>query len=164
LQILKQLRRGGTAAQGGNAPAQRLRKAADAHAIIPDQPDVAERRRHFSSVIELGDRPAEGHAARRVHEQVNAEVFLFDEQFEEHALQTRVRLPVHVAQIVAGRVFPIIGELDARSAFGGALFALHSAGKRPVGHDRQPVQFLQKLGIQQRRERIGNRSGGHVVF
>ena len=58
-------------------------------------------------------RVAERHAAGAVEEEVDVQVFLLLESLQEQFVVSRVQVPVVVAEVVAGGVLAVVGELDA---------------------------------------------------
>src|SRR5690606_14485639 len=64
-----------------------------------------------------------------IQDQVQGEVFLFEEELEKEAVEAAVDVPVDVAQVIAGDVGPVIGKLDGLAAFLGAPLALELAGE-----------------------------------
>jgi len=126
--------------------------AQDPHAdpLVVGQPDEAERGGHPHRVVELG-RLAEAHRGRRVHQQVQAEVFLVHEQLDVEPLESTVDIPVDVAQVVAVAVGTVIGELHAVAATRTAPLALDAAAERAPRQQGQAFQLSKELRGEQAR-------------
>ncbi len=74
------------------------------------------------------------------------------------ALGAREDVPIHVAQIVAGRVGAILGELLAESEIGRAMQARHKSIHHGLGHQVQ----VRDAGQQRRIDEAGWSAGLHV--
>src|SRR5205085_12582845 len=85
----------------------------------------------------------------RVDEQVDANVFLLDEESDHQPVESRVDAPVEVPEIVAGRVVAIIGEFDRGATPRAPPFALRRSRKRAPRFDSQAFESLQELGIEE---------------
>ena len=143
--------RSGRIAAGGAVTEER-----DADAVHARQPEVAERGRGPPRRIELV-RLAVVHAAARVDEDVDGDVLLLDEELHEEALEPRVGVPVELAQVVAGGVVAVVGELDALAAPHAAPLALHPPGGEAPRGQLELLEPAQE-GLVEERCALG---GGH---
>ena len=140
-------RRGSTlggAFQGGEQPAQVTGPVPGGQVVVDlagegDQPDrvalgeqeVGERRRQGGGVVRLGP-PARAVAHRPavVDEQVAAQVGLVLELLDVVAVGAGEEPPVEVAEVVAGAVLAVFGELDREAVVGAAV----QAAPQPLDH------------------------------
>jgi hypothetical protein len=80
---------------------------------------VRERRRHHPGHVELREaRGAEAHRTRGVDHHHRAQVRLVLEPLHVELVELAVGLPVEVTELVARRVFLVLGELDALALVG----------------------------------------------
>ena len=70
------------------------------------------------------------HRRRRVDQQADRHVLFLDEELDEQLLEPGVDVPVELAQVVAGRVVAIVGELDGLAALDAPPPALQAAADR----------------------------------
>ncbi len=99
---------------------------------------IAERGRKTDAVLEFGELLTIGvtHRSRQIHHQVAGQVRFRLELLDVEAVGLGVNVPVHVGNIVAGRVLAMFGELD-----------------------RKP---LERAGVQPRDEALNNELGAEV--
>ena len=114
------------AAEGRQALRQPVVERLDHDAVQVDQADEAERGGDLLGVVQLGRR-AEIHRQAVVDQQVEVQVFLFQEQADEELVEAGEQVPVEEAQVVADDVVVVVGELDALALALRAPFALHPA-------------------------------------
>src|SRR5205823_5211855 len=69
---------------------------------------------------------------------------------DEHLIQSRGGIPIDITQVIAERVLPVVGELNAAAALKRPLLALHLSGKRPSRGQRKHLQLFQKSCIKDR--------------
>ncbi len=117
---------------------------ADTDALVVHERHEAERRRQAAPVFELG-RLAVVHGGRRVQQQVQAEVFLVDEELQVEPVQPPEDVPVDVAEVVPHPVRPVVHELDAAAAVGALAVALDPAAEGPLREQREPLQLDQEV-------------------
>ena len=84
------------------------------------------------------------HRRRRVDEQRDGDVLLLDEQLDEEPLESGVDVPVELAQVVAERVFAVIGELDRLATLDAPAAALEPAADRRAHDQQQPLELAQE--------------------
>src|SRR5262249_6799374 len=128
----------------------------DTDALQVDEPDEAEGRGDPHGALELAGCP-EVHRRRRVDDQVQAEIFLVDEELDVQAIEPAVDVPVDVAKIVADPVRAIVAELDAVPAPEASALALDPPAKDPAREQRQALELRKKV---RREERLARRRHG----
>ena len=106
---------------GDDSLAEPAAERQDRQPVEMHEADVAERRRDPARHVELRRLR---HRSADVEHQVDRQVALLVEQPEQQPVQPLVRLPVDVAEVVAGGVRPVIGELQPAPALAA------SAGRR----------------------------------
>ena len=65
------------------------------------------------------------------------QIFLFLKPFEQQLTVAGVDIPVEVAEIVAGRVFAMVGKLDSAAQLHRAALGKKLTAKHPPRHERQ---------------------------
>ena len=126
----------------------------DEDTVEAGQAQVADGRCQAPEVVELVGL-AEVDGAGAVEQQVDVEVFLFLEKFEEKMVGSKEDIPVDEPKIVAGRVRPVVGELDAHAFLPAAPLGLHLAGKDLAGDDVEVFERVEEAVVEER--------GGAVV-
>ncbi len=107
-------------------------------------------------VLELGW-VAKLHRLAGVDQGVKVEVFLFEEQLEEQAVEAGVSVPIDEAEVVAGDVVAEVGELDALTFALAAALALHAAAEDAASDQLELFQLGEQLRSEQ-----GTGDGGHT--
>src|SRR6187399_1874250 len=87
-----------------------IAKRDNRHGVKMCQTDVAERRGNPLRLIELGRL---GHRSADVKEEIDRQIALFVKESQEQPIQPLVGVPIDVTKVIAGRVLPVIGELEA---------------------------------------------------
>ena len=115
-----------------------------AHVVIEDDHagrvallvgQIGQRRRQKARVIQLGDAVrAVAHGSAGIQQQGELRIGFAAIAFQIHALGAREDVPIHVAQIVAGRVGAILGEFLAEAEVGRAVQARDEAVHHGLGH------------------------------
>ena len=77
------------------------------------------------------------------------QVFLFLEPLEQELVVPGEHVPVEVAEIVAGRVLAVVGELDAAAELHRPPLGQQLAAEDPPRHQREVFQLLQEVGVEQ---------------
>ena len=112
------------------------------HAIQVREADVAEPGDDASRLVEfrrLDHRPA------GVEKQVDRQVLLFVEQPEQQPVQALVGLPVDVAEVVAGRILAVIGELQPAPALARQPVGAILPGERALRDDVQVLELFEEV-------------------
>src|SRR5689334_5693322 len=100
---------------GSNLIANGVGEGGEADTILLADDEIREGRGETLGVFELRERrvrPAIAHAFADVENQLANEVGLFLELLEIELVGSRVDLPIEIAEVVAGCVFAMLGELD----------------------------------------------------
>ena len=105
--------------------------------------------------------PANCHRRRRVEHEVDGQLRLLLELLDVVAVDLRVRLPVDVAQLVAGRVLLVLGELDRRAVHARAVHARQRALDDHARLDRQRCRAARAAPD---RCRVGQRGIGRAAL
>ena len=134
----------GRALSGDDLGAQPIGERQQRHAIEVGRPDVAERGGDPERLIELA---VTRHRPAGVDEQIDAEILVLVEQAQHQSVESLVRLPVDVPDVVALGIRPVVGELDAASAMPALALAAAGAGEGPRRHEPQPLQRLQEARV-----------------
>src|SRR5690606_37907706 len=92
---------------------------------------------------------AEPHRARAIDDEVDAEIFFLFVQAHEQAPEALVDVPVDVAEVVAGGVVAVVGELDAAALLLRAPLGPHAAGEHPPADDRQGLELALEIVAKQ---------------
>ena len=90
-----------------------------------------------------------GHRAAGVAHHHGAEVGLLLELLHVQAVVAAQDLPVHVAQLVARLIHPVLGELDGEPSAGRSVEAGQEAFDDPFGDDLEPAQLGDLEGVEQ---------------
>jgi hypothetical protein len=98
---------------------------------------------------------ARGHRRRGIDEECDRDVFLFDEQLHEQLLEPRVHIPVELAQVVAQRVFAVIGELDRLASFHAPPAALEAATHGRAHQQQQTLELAEERLVEDGRIDLG---------
>ncbi len=128
-------------------------------AIEVGQGDVGQRGGDLPGEVELR-RLAERHAPRAVQQEVDVQVFLFLEPLQQQLVVAGVEVPVEVAEVVAGRVLAVVGELDAAAQLHRPPLGQERAAKHPPRDQRQVFELLQEVGIEEHGQGPGSGVGG----
>ena len=121
----------------------------EADGVLLSDEQVGDRGGEMTGVVKLGESvrrglAAVGHRARDVEDDRRAQVGLVDVLLDVEALTARDQLPVEVAQVVAGHVLAVLGELDARALAGAAVLARNEAVDGAVRQELQVSDRLQR--------------------
>lgn len=115
-------------ASGGGGMARGEAEDGESDAVVLDESDAGEGEGEAGGEHEfVGD--AGVHGGGGVDGEVESEVFLFEEEFDEEAVETGVDIPVDEAEIVARGVESVVVELDGSASAFAAAFALEFAGE-----------------------------------
>ena len=107
--------------------------------ILPAQGHVAERRGQIRGEPELVP-GSEVHGLARVQEQMHGKIGFRPELAQEQFPQAGVDVPVHIADVVAAVVLPVVGEVDAAAGSRSATPADAGDPAWGSGHELQPVE------------------------
>jgi hypothetical protein len=154
LEELEHLAQVPAAALRAQRAVERRREGAEPDAVHVHEADVAQRRRAAQRVAQLV-RPAVVHGHRRVDQQVDVLVLLLHEQLDHELVEARVDRPVEEAQVVAGRVGPVVGELDRAAALLAALLALHAPLEDLARGDVEPRDAGEDRLVEERPRLLG---------
>ena len=124
----------------------------DCDTIHVDQADERQRRGDLAGIVQFGRR-AEIHRAGQVidRKHVEVQIFFFQEQANEQAVEPCVEVPVEETKIVPLDVVAIIRELDALPLAAAAAFSLDGRPAKILRRDElQLLQTSEKLGVEQR--------------
>ena len=91
---------------------------------------------------------AGGHRRGGIEQQGHGDVLLLDKQLHEELFEAGVHVPVKLAQVVAGRVVAVIGELDRLAAFDASPTTLEAAADRRAHEQEQPLELAQEALIE----------------
>ena len=119
-----------------------LAERQDRQPIEMREPDVAERRRDPPRHVELRRLR---HRSAGVEHQVDRQILLLVEEPQQQPVQALVGLPVDVAEVVAGGVRPVIGELEPAPALGRQPIGAVLPGERPLRDDVEVFQLLEEV-------------------
>ena len=122
-----------------------------AHAVLLLEHQVGQRRGRALGVFELRHRRGVApvaHALAGVQQQVADQVRLFLELLQVVLVGPAEDFPVEVAQVVAGRVLAMLGELDREAVEGAAMHARDVALDDPPRAQRQALQPGEHLRIE----------------
>ena len=119
----------------------------DGDAVEIGQRDIGQGRGHLPGKVELR-RLAKGHAPRAVEQEVDVQVFFFLKPLEQQFVETGEEVPVEVAEVVAGRVFAVIGELDAGPHLHGPPLGHERAAKHALRDQREVFELFQEIGVE----------------
>ena len=120
-----------------------------ADAVEVQKPDIAERRRNFAGIVELG-RVAEGHGVAGVDEEVDRQIRFFIEDPQNELVEPEVSFPIDIFGVVAADVRPVIRELDARALLSGPVLAAQVSWNHAVGDEFEVFELPQKLLVKKR--------------
>ncbi len=77
------------------------------------------------------------------------QVFLFLKPLEQELAVPGEDVPVEVAEVVAGRVLAMVGELDPAAKLHRAALGQKLAAKDPPRDQREVFQLLQEIGVEE---------------
>ena len=117
------------------------------NAVEIRQSDVAKSGGHTARIVHLRG-IAVSHGLAHVHEKVNRQVFFFLEQTQDQAVQSEVRLPIQVTEVVTGDVLAVVGKLKAGSSSFRAPFRPELTGEEPLRQNAQILELLEKLVVE----------------
>jgi len=140
LQDVFQVRR---IAAGANKPADFAVEGHQPDAVLLMQHQIGQRRGRPAGVVQFRHRCRTAlilHALARVQEQVAHQVRLFLELFQVVFIGASEHLPIEIAEIVAGRVLAVFGELDREPVERTAMSTRGIALDDPPRAQRQPLQ------------------------
>ena len=143
------LRRAGA---GRHSGAHRLVERDEARRVALAEQHQGERGQEPARVVELREAPrraAPGHRRAHVADEHRAEVGLLLELLHIDAVVAAEQLPVDVAELVAGLVHPVLGELDRESATRGPVKSREESLDHPFGDDLQPSQAGDLDGVEE---------------
>ena len=83
-----------------------------------------------------------------INKKIDRQVLLFVEQAQQQPTETTIRLPVDVAEVVAGGVLPIVGKLQPAPTFGRESFRSCLPCKRLFGDDVQVFELLEEVAVE----------------
>ena len=93
---------------------QAVRERGQADAVQARDADEGERGSDATGELEFVRLP-ESHRTARVDQHMQGQLRLGTKQTHEQLPHPAVNVPVHVPQVVAGAVVPVVGELDAEA-------------------------------------------------
>ena len=114
-------------------------------AIQAHQAHVAERGGQPPRVIELAAGP---HGIAGIQQHAHGHARLHLEHLQKQLFQAQIGAPVDGAQIVAVMEIAMVQKLLAGAGKARRIVAAHQAGERLLPVDGQPLQFLQKLAVE----------------
>src|SRR4051812_29411193 len=112
----------------------RFRDAGQADRVALLASQVAKRRNEPAGIIELRDAPrAEIHRAARIQDETAAEIGIGLEFLDVKAIGAAIGPPIKPPQVIAGDVFAIFGEFDARTSVRAGMAARNIPLHGPTG-------------------------------
>ena len=81
---------------------------------------------------------------------MDRDVLLLDEELHEEALEPGVGVPVELAQVVAGGVVAVVGELNALPSPHAAALTLHPPGGQPARGELELLEAAQERLVEER--------------
>ena len=130
---------------GGGVLQFRVGKRNHAHAVKATKSDVAHGGGNLAGEIKLA-RLAESHGFAGVEEDAHRQFALLLVEFQEQAFEPAIEVPIEVAEIVAGDVIAVVGELDGLSARAAAALALGRTFGAPRGEQLELLEAAEKFG------------------
>ena len=122
--------------------------------------EVAERGRKTGGVLELAwcdlHRPCKVHRPAGVQHEIAEQVSFSVVEPHIMPVSSREHFPVHEPDVVAGRVFPVIGKLDGGPAIGGFVRTGEGAFRRSAGAEADMSQRLHAGQVE-----VGMNRDGH---
>src|SRR6185437_10958662 len=88
------------------------------------------------------------HRGADVDQQIDRQVLVFLEQAHRAALEPAEEIPVQVAQVVAGRVVAMVGELEPGPDAPAAPHAVRAPGGRAADGERQRFELAQESRVE----------------
>jgi hypothetical protein len=131
-------------------PLGEAREPRERHRVAAAQRDVADRAREPAGLVAL----AAGHGEAAVDAEEDGHRVLGLEALDDGLAEAEPDVPVDVAQVVAGDVRAVVGELAAGPDAARGTLAGRLAAQAPAGEDREPVEAAQ---VARGEERLGHR-------
>jgi hypothetical protein len=75
------------------------------------------------------------------------QIFFFEKESQEQSIESREEVPVQESQIVADRIRPKVGELDALSFSLCQSLAFGLANENLLRNDFEPLQASEEIGL-----------------
>ena len=131
-----------------HARLERRAEGIEHDAVVVDQADERQGRRHLLAVVQLG-RVAEVHRQAGVEQRVEVQVLLFEEELQEQLVEPAVDVPVDVPEVVADGVIAVVGEFDRRAAPLALALPLHPADEDLAADQLELLELVEELGVEQ---------------
>ena len=146
------------AAARGNITADRGVERYESDRVLLVDHQVCQRRRQALGVLKLAERPvvAPGggvagvfHRAGGVDQDCRPQVGLLDVLLDVVPVGLGQHAPVEVADVVAGGILAVLGELDGKALVGALVPAGDKPLDHPAGDQLQAADLGQRVGVQQ---------------
>jgi hypothetical protein len=119
----------------------------NASTVLVHQADEAEGGDELLGEPQLGRR-AEIHRQAVVDQEINVQIFFFEEQADEELVQASEKVPVEMSQVVANDVILVVGKLDRLALALGEPFAFHPADEDLPRHQLELFEPGQEARVQ----------------